>query len=196
MEATTSQYRHNALETEDDDHDMDLVNISSVFSGYKDQTLKQYKKTWKEFKRITNFKKDSEPTQEDITKYLTIKRSEGCSSRTIRTIHAHLNKMCMLIFKKGLSDYPKLKKIVDSHSNLTVKKDSTLEVKSIDDTHKEDNDNKFVCRYCDQKFGFYELLSHRAEVHQLVAEYLCEKCDFECNLPSELQLHQLKTYCK
>ena len=196
MEATTSQYRHNALETEDDDHDMDLVNISSVFSGYKDQTLKQYKKTWKEFKRITNFKKDSEPTQEDFAKYLTIKRSEGCSSRTIRTIHAHLNKMCMLIFKKGLSDYPKLKKIVDSHSNLTVKKDSTLEVKSIDDTHKEDNDNKFVCRYCDQKFGFYELLSHRAEVHQLVAEYLCEKCDFECNLPSELQLHQLKKHKK
>ena len=114
MEATTSQYRHNALETEDDDHDMDLVNISSVFSGYKDQTLKQYKKTWKEFKRITNFKKDSEPTQEDFAKYLTIK-GERSSHNTLITTYAHLNKMYKLIFKKQLSVYPELNKIVDSH---------------------------------------------------------------------------------
>ena len=116
MEASTSQplYNYNPFETEGDDHETDLVNITPALTGLNNQTLKRYKKTWKEFKRTANVKKDSEPTQEDFAKYLTIK-GEGSSHNTLIVTYAHLNKMYKLIFKKQLSAYPELNKIVDSH---------------------------------------------------------------------------------
>ena len=114
IKAITSQPLHNPLEIEDDDHDKDFVNITPACTRLKKQTLKKYKRTWKEFKRIANVKQDSEPTQEDFAKYLTIK-GEGSSHNTLKVTYAHLNKMYKLIFKKQLSDYPELNKLLDSH---------------------------------------------------------------------------------
>ena len=111
MEATTSQPLNNPL---DEDDDMDLGNITSACTGVNEQTLRKYKRTWIEFKRIANVKKDTEPTKEDFATYLTIK-GEGNSHGTLVTIYSHLNKMYKLIFKKQLSDYPELNKLLDSH---------------------------------------------------------------------------------
>ena len=128
---------------EDFNKDIDIGLIDVPQQEIAEQTLKKYKRTWKDFLISANVEVGNEPTKEDFESYFNLKYDNGINYNTLKAMYSHLNKMFKMIHNKELEDFPgsSIKSLLDTWKNDSIRPDRRLTKAQIIQFLKEADDS-------------------------------------------------------